>query len=396
MSSFKKNFNISDFGFGCVFFDDQDDPVEGWATISSQNPVRIFSAGDLSNDVIWLTNLDYKSFNLAGLSGRLNMKRSSFFRSDLSTLSREIGLDCEDNFKLSFFFSEIFERVMRISFSHYKFKKIEETLSDTIRGSLLPKDKNTGNLVVDYAIEQATQSLQRCEGRIPKGSSFVSFRFPRVDYAREILSYPVPNGGWKILSKDIGVDEISEKYIETPLLCKIKITDIDPSYAGIISFANGSGAPRVWATGQEIAFLSKFSSVRIQKCFFAEEYTSPTRLAKRDIMDFGKAGHFSLSSGILAENHWVAMSSKCRLFYGDVYSARACWMRSWDRILCLFAVKEFVDAGFHVSMYGTGSLVAAVTSTDAKAAVAIASKFKMVAGISFLRNIYDSEAEKIK
>jgi len=395
MSDISKSSNrLSEFRFGAVFFDDPENPEEAWATIHGNEPERVGGTGDLPSDVIWVSNVDWNSAMQSGLISHPNIKISTFFRSDIKTLSREFGFNEDKNVEASQHFAEIFDRVVRLLIKHYNVTKLESTLKDSMRPTLLSPDRSKGKKNLDYAIESAMQTFQRCEGRTPKGSKMLSFRFPRVEYARKLLEFPVPLGNWKqVRGQVITADDVSKKFAEKPVLCKISIRDIDPTVANLVSFSNGSKEPRFWATSQEIYYLSKVSDIEIQSTYVCEGYESPS--AKRDVINEGKAGELSVSCGLIAENHWVSMASPYKGQFSkiNIYSDRATWMRAWDRMLCFVSAKRFADAGFHISSYGTGSILVAIPPSMLDYALEIAGELRMIPPVHAINELLEEFAD---
>jgi len=375
---------LSSMRFGAVFFDDPKNPADGWACIHGQDSERIAGTGDLPTDVIWISNLDFSNSLRAGLISHPNIKQSQFFRTDISALCREFGFTEGDNLEASIYFAEIFDRVVRLLIKHYNVKSLKMTLRDTLRPRLLGPDKWFGKKDLDLAIDNAWQSYQQCEGRTPKGSKILAFKFPRLDYARKILQFPVPVGEWRQvrITKDniITPQDVAEKFAEKPILCKIVVRDVDPEISDLVSFSNGANNSRVWATGQEIYYLSKVAHVEIKAAFVCTRYGAANY--NRQLIDEGKAGELSVSCGLIAENHWAAMSYPYTIGSGKdklvIKSPRATWMRSWDRMLCFVAAKKFVDAGFHIKSYGNGGIIIAVPPSMLDYALEIASELKIV------------------
>jgi len=389
--------NFDNIKFGSVFFDDPESPQDGWAALYDTEkkiaePFRIQGTGSLTSEAVWLSNLSYDNSYQAGLIDHPRIKISSFYRSDIRTLMREFGFGEGDFDDAASFFAEQFYRTMTLCHKHYHIKTIGLTLKDTLRPALLRADRRVDNAGLAHAFDSAMQTIQRCEGRTPKGSKMLSFRFPRVAYAKKILEFPVPSGKWKEVKGAVSADQVAEKFSKKPVICRINVEDIRPDLVNLVSFSNGAKNPRFWATSQEIYYLNKIAEVEILSSFVCDEYTTMSTM--KPLIDEGVAGDLSVSTGLIAENHWVACASQFRSRSGEqIISGRAVWMRSWDRMICYLAAKSFHDAGFHVKSYGTGSVLLAVPVNMFDYCLDIAAELDLLPPIQAIKELTEEFAD---
>lgn len=389
--------NFQNIKYGAVFFDEPEYPAEGWAALFDEEkgyaePIRIRSTGDLTSEAVWLSNLTYDNAYNSGLIDHPRIKISSFYRSDIKTLMKEFGFQDGDYTDAASFFAEQFCRTMRLCHKHYGIKSIGITLKDTLRPVLLKADRRVPNDGLAHAFDSAMQTIQRCEGRIPKGSRILSFRFPRISYAKKIMQFPVPAGKWKEVRADVTADQVAEKFSEKPVLCRINVENVRPDLVNLVSFSNGAKNPRFWATSQEIYYLNKIADVEILTSYVCESYEMLDTM--KPLIDEGVAGNLSVSAGLIAENHWVACASQFRSRTGEqIVSDRAVWLRSWDRMICYLAAKKFHEAGFHVCSYGTGSVLVAVQTTMFDFALEIASELELLPPIHAIKELVEEFAD---
>lgn len=370
---------MDDFpNFGVVFFDNPESPEQGFASEAGGAVFRIVSIGDLKSDVIWVTNLEYEQMSRYNLWRNPKLKRCSFFRENLYRIAKELGLSVSSSGSMHVrVLSELVDRVMRISNKHYQIDLIggnfKDTVSQALMTPLVEADAGgSGNLLVDDCLSEAFNTYQVCYGHYPSDHVTVNLKFSKVFYANEIMSMPVPFGGWTSIKdaptgwharNSVGgskafnyLQEMSKQY---PLLCNIAVKNIDKEFAELLDVANGSSR-RNWVTGQEAILLAFYGDIYIKEIFAAESYQLLTERLDLALPSEGVIGELSISMGILAENHWVSLASERKaIIHGverKIKPARAVWLRSWDRLMCWKAAKALKSAGYLVRGYGVGGV----------------------------------------
>jgi len=340
--------------FGCVYFDDFGS--EGWACIASEEPRRITGSQDLASDVMWVTNLDWEGMRQKSILDHPRFRADNFLRSRLSSLSLELDMSNDGDVATRVqVFAEIIDRVCRLAESIFGVTEFKKDLPSSLREAILTERdlRSYGSPVVDYAIEHATQSYQKCETPIQKGSKFYTWRFPRLDYAEYIFGFQIPTSRWTRVDIETVPDVkqyLNEHLNDYPMLCKIVISSIkNPTFAKIMPLGFGARQQRVWATGQEVLHYMRYSDVAVSNIFRSDGYRELNlRLPSFDNM----TGKISISMGILSECCWKALSAKL--------SPRAAWYTSWDRISCCKTAMTLAEAGISVVSYSTGSLTLAI------------------------------------
>lgn len=376
--------------FGCVMFDLKEDPNgkmipmpgEGWASIEGKKAIRIKSAGDLSSEVKWLTNLSQDVLWKSALVKQSKLKHSGYLRTEVFQIMKEIGMlppkkpiveVCET-------LSEIFTKVMKLAIEFYDLKSFnEKDLSMEIRNNIFPED-NSISIHVDEALVRSYQDLVICEKPILKEKMmYISLKRPRYFHAKNILDTSIPLLGkdWEFFSEDQmppttegKLDFLMKK--EKPFIAKIAIHSfIDPDNINVdlskllnLGEAKGEGGKskeRNWVCQPEILYLSKFASLDISAAFVAEGYQDLGR--KTHLPYLGELSDFSYSLGLLAENVWIGLASRSinsQKRSKSLVSPRACWLKAADRFMTLTSAMMLSSAGFIVSSYGYGGVTVIV------------------------------------
>lgn len=382
--------------FGIVMFDNPEEPKHGWASLAGGAVVRIRGLGDLASDAVWVSNLDFYAIKNTGLWSNPKIKRNDFLRIEIARIAKEMGLVITNhNTNHLPIMSEIIDRIMRLGHQYYVFTEIKDSLKSTVNECLftsLMDINGNGNPSIDQYMAEAFMPFQRCYGPMSTDAQIAQFRFSRVFYANTIVERPVPYGNWSLLKnfprKSLAKQRkngpvykfLSEYGSEKPLLCEVSVTNIDPEYAELLDFGNGT-ARRNWLPGHEAAFLAAYGDVELKRVIEAEGYYSLTEYDPLVPPSEGVPGELSFSLGVLAENHWLALASPRSIEIHGVKkantSARATWLRAWDRMICLKAALQFKDAGYTVSSYGIGSVNVSLTPNSFSKSIDFATNLGM-------------------
>lgn len=375
-------------GYGCVLFDlvDQGDgkmapePGPGWASVNGLPATRIASVNDLDSDVKWLTNLDRAMFWKSGFVRMRKLRESSYFKTDLGQIMRELGLMPKKitSAKACELTSEIFARTMRWGVRHYGIKELgEQEWIDEVRGAIAEQDVPLG-MEIDEALSRAFIDFVPCVVRKEEGQRLITLRRPRVSHAKNVLGTAIPGGGWKFLGEaDMPAQEERAAWLwkkQKPCLVKIAIRGFQegcPSHVpGLLQLGEAIGQggrrkERNWMTLQEARYFGRYAKVEIQAAFEAERW----ELFEGDSqpLDQGELSDLSISLGLLGEAHWMAVAGRSRhpvTRSKSMVSPRACWLRASDRFYCFAASLPIAAAGFQVLSYGGGAV--SVLATPAR------------------------------
>lgn len=372
--------------FGCVMFDLQENkdgqyipmPGSGWASIEGGSAFRIKSTGELSSEIKWITNLSQEILWKTGAVRQTKLKHSSYLRTDVQQIIREIGLIspkvpvaevCE---KLS----QIFTKVMKLAIEFYNIKDFQQKeLSTEIRNAILPEDKNI-SIHIDEALSRSYQDLVVCEKPLLKEKFiFVSLKRPRYFHSKSILetSIPINDNHWEFIAPE-DLPKTTEEKIdflmkkEKPFIAKISINsfhyseqiNIDLSRLLDLGEAIGEGGKtkdRNWVCQPELLYLSKFANINIEAAFLSSGYQELDK--KIQIPYLGELSDFSYSLGLLSESVWIGLASRSinpQTRSKTLVSPRACWLKAADRFMTLTSAMMLASAGFIVTSYGYGGV----------------------------------------
>ena len=365
-------------GFGCVFFDfvDQGDgkmgplPGKGWASIGGEKAQRINSIDDLSSEIKWVTNLDRNTFWKSGCVRYSKLRESTYLKTDIGQIMREMGIvpknvttagACEQ-------VSEVLARTLAWGQSHYDVDQLsEQEWADEIRPRLYLADVST-DMEVDMALQRSYVDYIICSSPKLDGGRMVTLRRPRLSHARTILNAAIPYGGWEFIAPtDMPEDQDRFNWLwamQRPVLVKVAVkgyVDRCPGYVvpllqlGDALGEGGRKKERNWMTLQEVMYFSKYAKVEIQAAFVAEGWTSFG--GNKRLLEVGELSDFSMSLGLLAEAHWMALAGRSRnpiTRSKTMVSPRAAWFRTTDRFFCFSSALPLAAAGFNVISYGGG------------------------------------------
>lgn len=358
--------------YGCVLFDDTSNPKKGYASLAGQKAKEIESLGDLESDAIWISNLNFSESFDANINRSPKVRRNDFLRVPIQRLAREIGLNIISNPEKSVkLLSETINRLMLKASQIYGFHRPEDTLRKTLEKILLKNsDEIDTQSVAQNALNNAFLSFQPCYGVSPQGVQNVQFRWSRTHFANSMINMPYPQGEWSMYqgvlpnkNKDRGKSSDLYVFLEEladsqPALCKINVVNILPEVDELLDFTYGTEC-REWMPIHEVLKLSEYAVVNIKNILVCERYTT-AREQGLILPDEGPVSDLSFSYGLLAENMWLSIASQQKTLRAGKHntwvSARAVWLRAWDRIVCLDAALQFKAKNYHVSSYGIGAV----------------------------------------
>lgn len=405
--------------FACVLFDVQETadgklvpmPGSGWASIEGGSAFRISSIADLSHGIKWLTNLSQDILWKSGLAKQTRLKHSAYLKTDISQLSREMGMVIPNTpvTKICETLSAIFNKVMRLAMDFYGLKDFsQKDLHLELKSALLTNDNNI-SAPLDEALSRAYQDLVVCDHRLQKdGQIFVSLKRPRYFHAKSILDTAVPDfkGEWTFLAPNElppNPDKIIEflMSLNKPFIAKVSIDDFDSMDEAFINLKkllnlgealadNGKTKERNWVCQPELLYLSRFAKVNIHAVFVAPGYKKLNEVINLPYL--GELSDFSISLGILAECLWIGMAGRSinpQTRSKSLVSPRACWLKAADKFLTFTSAVMISSAGFTVTSYSYGAVNVLVDEDQMERLIEIAPHAGLSVPLSVLekRNI---------
>src|SRR5260364_464641 len=77
---------------GVILYDNPKECKAGWASIAGAEAMYMRSHADLANNVIWVTNSEFSTFQMLGHRHVHNLRGNSFFRTPLYQMDADLGI----------------------------------------------------------------------------------------------------------------------------------------------------------------------------------------------------------------------------------------------------------------------------------------------------------------
>lgn len=378
---------------GYIQFDDPEVHGSAWACREGGQPFRLRDLSDIGNDTVWMTNMNYVQSYTAGLINHAYLRRSSFLRLPLHSIMEELGIKEAPPQEQVRVISSIFGRVVRLSAHYLAYPKVPlGELRQMVREMLMPPDPRMPSSMME-AIRNAYQDFSFCE-RVSSQSSGrrVTFWFPRVDYARSMLSLRVPSSPKIEVVKSSALPQSGDSraliewviHLANPALMRVRIHGVlDERIAPLINYGGGvrafrerfkgrmvrSDSPnRQWMTSYEVLSLAPFVNMSIKEAWVFPETQRfiDLPLIAEFFQSITPAHRMSYSTGIFSENLWVGATTPLERIpkANESVNLVGPFIRAHDRALCFKAARTLHDLGFAVSGYGTGRVWAEVFGED--------------------------------
>lgn len=365
---------MSKLSIGVCIFDDPRTPQGGFASLDGRESTYISGYHELSQDTLWVTNLEFPVFKELNLLRLKYLAQAQYFRTSIRLLQGELGLS--DGRHSAQVLSTIFHRLVNLGFSymgadHTQFNyRYHQALAQklNIPGMLeMPQgiDPNMIQLMVDHA----TQENQAMAGvKRPDRSSPVPFLFPREAFGQWLFSrmYPVGNTyrsdginkEYTVGTRDGKKTAVTEpffrkisSYAETysrAMFFRISMISQEASHRAFASFGSGSKEQRVWVSWPELVELAEYSVMTV-----FESISTEAGSIKDYLPSFTGGSGFGFSEGLFFENLYAALASPVN----GSNTALGSWLRAYDRMACQRAAEIFHRNGLTVGSYSSGRVV---------------------------------------
>lgn len=377
---------MSDRRYGCVLFDDPNDPSSGWAAVPGGKPGRVGGWNELATDTIWWTNVPYDMFYRRTEVWRVpTLRHDKYLVVSPQDVLREWGYDpatVEPGFTAEMC-AMIFERIMRMSWmllSEVNPKmRVEQaftgkTLREDLRPLLPELDYPKGEAATVMKSGQAWEEFTATGAKGPKGGRWVMLRRPRLQYAMHILQTPVPKAPFEFVSRaDLRREtEDRVKYVlehEQPMMVEVNIYQMQQEIAPIYGFGNAidkdKKVPRSWVAHPEFTVLAKHADLEVRGLWKGREYWALVPDLPQAVKDFlsDKYSDFSWTAGVIAETLWrsvVLGEDKAKagpLRDGEERAQTSwpgLWMRAHDKASMFSVSLRLAELGYAVLSYGLG------------------------------------------
>lgn len=365
---------------GIVLFDDPMLTAGGTAYLPCTPPERIRSPNDLRNDALWVSNAPAYEQRVRS---HPTLRSSYYFRTTLPGLFSDVGIQCsrdgqtmpEDAERMATFFT----RTMTIAARAYGWD-IAEDGPLRVREDMLyrdiakmlpqaPQPDADSRTELDRALMQAYQAASEPDWpsyRFEADCVFVTLRYNRVNYARQILSAPIPMGqGWTRVDA-AGSHQTLDYCMTHPTLVRATLEwgDTSSDLAALAAYGQAGkrrNNMRLWLSQPELVWISRFARVTINS-FWVDQSgygVLGPGAALPDLFAAHPESDLSFSAGLVAMNHYAALATArfnqhTRMEQASVWGV---WLHAMDRAQMFVSAMAAHEAGFHVERYGDGSLM---------------------------------------
>lgn len=365
---------------GAVTFHNLSEPTSGVACVGTRAATNFNRRTELASDTIWISDAK-------GATNAQNFRYANYLRCTTNNIAEDLGVVLQDTVMGLPRVAETIGRVRDIVAHSYPWTNFSQewshqTLAASIAKILSPLGSSETPEELESAFTQAFQSYSMVpdiQGPIPGNvpQKLYSLRSNRLRYAQYICKTQIPSGRWQSMLVPEGGNALKlDDYLNPNKPCIVEASiDFSTSLSAAVTPAltafgssrpNGNSAIRKWISQIELAWLVEHANVYITSAFCAQGSTDlPTRLQLPVSITADPVYSLSISAGIVAENHWVALSqttSKRRAgnsatsVYYDVATPMAVWLRAADRAYCFSMAKIVAERGFVVTGYGYGSV----------------------------------------
>ncbi|MFK5949490.1 MAG: hypothetical protein QM500_12060 [Methylococcales bacterium] len=398
--------------YGVALFNEPSEYKDGWAAIGGsigREPFSFESTGELSNDVIWLTNMDADLFFRAGLMKTPRFRHSQYLRTKLSSMILELGLKNVDLPGQAIILANIFNNIMKITKFHIGISGAPiNTLSTGLKQVIQPEIDVFSPKVRD-ASSKACQSFVQCMKpyeTLDEDSQIVSLVFHRQKYAHVMKTYDLPTGNWEKASSVI-LAQSNEQLLDwvcdhdKPCLIEVDIMRIDSDINHLLNYGSGAGVhikkaqngknwaglnQREWMTTPELKIIRKYTDLIVKDILIGEGYIkNPIKLPEW--------GGLSYSTGILNENIWVSLTKD--LTGKNAKTPQSAWLHSIDRMLCFLTAKKIEKSNFAtIHSYGYGRITICIPDNNFKNLIDLAARIGMIAPMPEEEDCYNRKITK--
>ncbi len=380
---------------GVVLFDDEKDPRAGWIAVNGSKARRISGINELPTGTIWLSNMSYESFFRSTDTWRNPwIRHESYLVVKIKDMLLEWGYD-PANSPADFtanFCSILFHRIMTIAARLLREQEPTLRMNNAFMGTTLREDLRRLLPKADYPKGEAAALLRSGQAfaeftsttvRGQRGARQVVLRAPRMAYAADMLTAPVPKGGFDFISRgqlrerpDVGRDRVSwVQSCDKPLFIEVQVDQMDPDVSAVYGFGNATDrdkrVPRSWVAHPEFLTMSAFSEMDVKNVYMGIEYgvigNELGEPLKRFLTD--RFSETSWSAGVVAETLWRAAAlGEDRSTVGKKTppeerphtSWRGVWVKAADKCAMFMSAMKLARMGYDISSYGLGWVIVRV------------------------------------
>lgn len=337
-------------------------------------PFEFFSVSDLPSQTLWITNINLSELITLGLHKNPKIAHDGYFRTRISQIVQELGLNSLDLEQQVSFLVELLGVTaemgrVELGLTQYPSQSLVQAV-----GQLYGYREHPAGSPVYNIAEQACQRYTSAERtrRIEHADIF-SFWMPRHEWANDLLEMGLPVGENSQLIAahnlpDMGRDAVSlvqwAEENKIPLFANIRINQIEDGVGRLINY--GAGAQvidtggysgrnlREWCALPELAVLAYSGDIEILKVVTAGGWARSGLHLNQD-----RYARVSYSYGLLAENIWSGLTRKPDSFGKISKTLQTAWMQAVERMKCLKVAERLQGLGMDVLNYGNGRVTVA-------------------------------------
>jgi hypothetical protein len=357
--------------YGVALFDNTRDMSAGWACLAGGESFRISSVSDLSNDTVWVTNLDFNEYNERAKRSS-HLRRVDFLRSSLQAVGSDLGMRVNGLYaqEAAPVLAGVIERCVHMAVRAYGWSAPthdvrECVLYEDIRRTMPGLPKVQASTRAPFASAYQSYSVPLWGADYEDNIVVITLRYNRLDYARSMMDTLVPDDAWTYVPPETASKLTMEQWLDPakPSLVEaaVELDSIDPGLASLVSFGAGTNkraALRKWISQPELAWLSRHARVTVTSGLqSASAQHLPASVQLPALLTDDPFMKVSLSAGLLAESHWAAIAQPTwnRQARCEEQSAWGVWLRAADRAMSFKLALQAHQAGYRVLGYGHGS-----------------------------------------
>lgn len=361
--------------FGLTLFHNPSTPTSGVACVAPRATHVFNRRNELASDVLWISNAS------DGAQAQ-NFRDLSYLRSTPTQIAADLGVSLNDTVDGLPVVAETVGRVRDMAAQAYPWNDFSTDWSHkSLPISIAKILPSTGEILssMESALRQAHQTYSSVPDRPyldGNAQTIYTLRVNRMRYAQYICSTTLPSNAWiavpNVSSHDLSMDDFLDP--TRPSLVEVSIefsTGLNEAVTpALTAFGSdkvmGRTPLRKWVSQPELAWLVEHANVHIQSAFISQgcEKLGPGHALPAQLMA-DPVQALCISTGLVAECHWVGLSSKVSVRraansatakFVDLVSPAAVWLRAADRAYCFAMAKIVAARGLQVTGYGYGAV----------------------------------------
>lgn len=341
----------------------------GFASINGATSFRFRHVDELlmlHPGVVWVTSVMSPSFSSGGGARKPWLRSSQYFTTSLTSLIEEVGCDPLSHSDNARTISEIYSRCISraktgcgVDFLGQADSEFSSLFNDALG---IDSVLNVESLSVEVPLRQASMISQNTINSALVNDIVVRLPLQRIYHMQNVLSTKIPSGAWheiNLAPKNDPFSWVCESSV--PVLSLVSAVKTKSLSSGLMGSHIIRGR-KAWVAQPELLELGKYSDIKVERVFCAEEYVSAASALARPLPIVSPIEHASISSGLFAES---LLASVCRSSQGMVpASPMSVWMLAAAKANVLREASKLLTDGFKVISYGAFHVTVGVKKTE--------------------------------